>query len=200
MKVKIVRHDRGAKDADGDVEHFAVAKYFRAREKPDSSFVPKWMSEEDLIREARGDGANQRNDESLYEAEPAALQGKNEENVASGEDAKFRRESLQEHRHQIADQYDAEKRVAEFRAAAQVGSPVARVHVAHGYQIARPREGQNLAEPVRAGSDGNRAMGFGQGRDGREPGPVYCGEGVSGGFSGEGGVRFELWRSSGFHR
>src|SRR2546430_11175884 len=74
MKVKIVRHDRGAKDADGDVEHFAVAKYFRAREKPDSSFVPKWMSEEDLIREARGDGANQRNDESLYEAEPAALQ------------------------------------------------------------------------------------------------------------------------------
>src|SRR2546429_1767417 len=180
------------------------------------------MSEEDLIREARGDGANQRNDESLYEAEPAAWQGKNEENVESGEeharqegqaeeqlqgdgraqnfgeiaggngqfanhpknqrgasrivlaaslrevpsggDAKFRRESLQEHRHQIADQYDAEKRVAEFRAAAQVGSPVARVHVAHGYQIARPREGQNLAEPVRAGSDGNRAMGFGQGR------------------------------------
>src|SRR6184192_2620159 len=120
--------------------------------------------------------------------------------VPSGGDAKFRRESLQEHRHQIADQYDAEKRVAEFRAAAQVGSPVARVHVAHGYQIARPREGQNLAEPVRAGSDGNRAMGFGQGRDGREPGPVYCGEGVSGGFSGEGGVRFELWRSSGFHR
>src|SRR2546429_831316 len=86
MKVKIVRHDRGAKDADGDVEHFAVAKYFRAREKPDSSFVPKWMSEEDLIREARGDGANQRNDESLYEAEPAALQGKNEENVESGEE------------------------------------------------------------------------------------------------------------------
>src|SRR2546429_6584896 len=44
------------------------------------------MSEEDLIREARGDGANQRNDESLYEAEPAALQGKNEENVESGEE------------------------------------------------------------------------------------------------------------------
>src|SRR5436309_13718592 len=99
MKVKIVRHDRGAKDADGDVEHFAVAKYFRAREKPDSSFVPKWMSEEDLIREARGDGANQRNDESLYEAEPAALQGKNEENVESGEERAGSPRGLA-HRHQ----------------------------------------------------------------------------------------------------
>ena len=215
------------------------------------------MSEKDLIGEARGDGANQRNDESFYEAETAALQGKNEENVEPGDEharqerqaeeqlqgdgraqnfgeiaggngqfanhpknqrgasrivlaaslgevpaggnAKLRRERLQEHGHQIAQQDDAEKRVAEFRAATQVGSPVAGVHVADGYQIAGPCEGQNLAEPVRAGSDGNRAMGFGQGRDGREPGAVHRSEGVSGGFSRE-GVRFELWRSSAFHR
>jgi hypothetical protein len=110
--------------------------------------------------------------------------------VPSGGDAKFRRERLQEHCHQIADHDDAEKRVAEFRAAAQVCGPIAGVHVADSYKIAGPREDQNLAEPVRSGSDGNRAMGFGQGRDGREP--VHRRERVSGGFSGERGVRFEL--------
>ena len=51
----------------------------------------------------------------------------------------FARERLQQNRHQVGDQDHAQQRVAELRAAAEVGGPVARVHVADGDQIARGR-------------------------------------------------------------
>ncbi len=45
--------------------------------------------------------------------------------VAAGDDAEFRGKRLEKHREEIADEHDAEKRVAEFGAAADVGGPVA---------------------------------------------------------------------------
>ena len=58
-------------------------------------------------------------------------------------------ERLQQHRHQVGDEDDAEQRVAEPRAAGEVGGPVARVHVADGDEIARAGERQRLP-PTRA--------------------------------------------------
>ena len=51
-------------------------------------------------------------------------------------------------------QDDAEQRVAEARAAGEVGRPVARVHVADGDQVARAGEGEQLAPE--AGAVGHR--------------------------------------------
>ena len=48
-------------------------------------------------------------------------------------------ERLEQDRHQVGDQDDAEQRVAEPRAAGEVGGPVARIHVADGDQVARAR-------------------------------------------------------------
>src|SRR5262249_8867368 len=185
-QIEIVRHDRGAENADGDVKHFAIAKDFRAREKADGGFTPQRVSKKDFVSETNGYGRDQRDDESFDQAETAALQSENEKDVqrsdehagkkrnaeeqlqgyggaqhfgdfaddpkeqggasgilfaaglrevAAGGDAEFGREGLEKHRHQVADKNDAEKRVAEFRAAAQVGGPVARVHVADGDEI-----------------------------------------------------------------
>ena len=172
VKVKIVRHHRGAQDADGNVKHFAIPENFRAGDEADGGFAPEWVRKKDFVSEANGDGGDERNDEGFHEAEAAALQGENEQNVESGDenagekrhakeqlqsdggaknfrkvtcgdgdfanhpkeqggaagvvlaaglreiaagrDAKLCGQSLQEHRHQIADQDDAKKRVAEF--------------------------------------------------------------------------------------
>jgi hypothetical protein len=58
MKIEIVRHDRGAEDADGDVEHLAVAQDFCAREEADGGFTPNWVREKDFVSEANGDGGD----------------------------------------------------------------------------------------------------------------------------------------------
>ena len=108
--------------------------------------------------------------------------------VASGDDTEFRGERLQEHREEIADENDAEKRVAEFGAAADVGGPVARIHIADGDQIAGAGEGEDFAEPVGVVSDGNAAVGLGEGGEceGAAPGGNFGligGEGRGGGES-----------------
>ena len=59
--------------------------------------------------------------------------------VAPAGDAEARRERLQQDRHQVRHHDHAEQRVAEARAAGEVGGPVARVHVADGHQVARAR-------------------------------------------------------------
>ena len=82
--------------------------------------------------------------------------------IASGDDAEFRGEPLEKHRQEITDQDDAEKGVAELGAAADVGGPVAGVHVADGDEIAWAGEGENFAKPVRAVGDGYAAVGFGE--------------------------------------
>ncbi len=66
--------------------------------------------------------------------------------VASRGDAELQGKRLQEHRHQTAEQDDTQERVAEFRAPAKVGRPVAGVHVADGDQVAGARKGEQLAE------------------------------------------------------
>src|SRR5690349_24601611 len=86
MQIKIVRHDRGAKDADGDVKRFAIAKDFGARKEADSGFAPQRMSEKDFVGETRGDGGNQSDDKRFHEREAAALQRKDEENVESSDE------------------------------------------------------------------------------------------------------------------
>src|SRR5258708_1354547 len=45
VKIEIVGHYGGPKDANGDVQHFAVAKNFGARDEADGGFAPKRMSE-----------------------------------------------------------------------------------------------------------------------------------------------------------
>ena len=62
---------------------------------------------------------------------------------------------------------DAEQRVAELRAAADVGGPVAGVHVADGDQVAGAGEGQQFFEPRGAREKRNGAVRFGQGRQRR---------------------------------
>ena len=59
--------------------------------------------------------------------------------VAPGRDAQLEGERLQQDRHQVGDQDDAQQRVAEPRAAGEVGGPVARVHVADRHHVARAR-------------------------------------------------------------
>src|SRR6266513_2115816 len=55
VKIEIVRHDRGAKDAGGDVEHFAVAEDFGTGEEADSRFAPQRMGEKDFVSETSCD-------------------------------------------------------------------------------------------------------------------------------------------------
>ena len=86
VEIKVVRHDRGAEDANGDVEHFAVAQNFRAREETDGGFAPERMREEDFVSETRPDRGNQSDDEGFHQAEAAALQGEDEKNVERGDE------------------------------------------------------------------------------------------------------------------
>jgi len=212
MKIEIVRHDRGAEDADADVQHVTVAENFRARDEADDSFTPDRMSEEDFVGEAASDGGDQSNDEGLDDAESSTLQGEDDQNVesrdnhtrkkrqaekqlegnsgaknfrevarsdsnfaddpkrdrsaarvmlaaslsqiAAGGDTQLCGKALQKHRHEVADKNDAEKGVTEFRAAADVGGPVARVHVADSYEVAGPGKRENFANPRRGMGNG----------------------------------------------
>ena len=67
--------------------------------------------------------------------------------IAAGDDAEPRGERLQQDRHQVRQQDDGEQRVAELRAAGDVGRPVARVHVADRDHVAGPGEGEHPAKP-----------------------------------------------------
>ena len=70
--------------------------------------------------------------------------------VAAAGDAQAHGERLQQDRHQVGDHDDAEQRVAEARAAGEVGGPVARVHVADGDEVAGAGEREQL--PPEAGA------------------------------------------------
>src|SRR5713101_5991222 len=205
MEVEVMRHHGGAKNADSDIEHFAIAQDFGTRDEADGGRAPERMGKKDFVGEAGGNRGDKRDDEGFHQAKAAALQRENQENVASGNentgqerqskkklesdrraqdfckiaggDSRFTNDPqkqsgasgivlaaslgevpsrgntelcgkrLQKHRQKAADEDNGKKRVAEFRATADVRSPVARVHVADGNQIARPGECQDLAEP-----------------------------------------------------
>jgi hypothetical protein len=65
--------------------------------------------------------------------------------IAAGDDAELDAEVLQQNGHEIGDENDAQQRVAELRAALQVGGPVARVHVTDRDEKAGAGEGEQLA-------------------------------------------------------
>ena len=103
-------------------------------------------------------------------------------------DTEFRRQRLQEHRHQAADHDYAQQRVAKLGAALNVGGPIARVHISDGHEIAGAGESEDFADPRRSGAKRNGAMSLRQRRQACDlgpegPGRVACGNvRVGGGF------------------
>ena len=95
--------------------------------------------------------------------------------VASAGDAEPRGQRLQQDRHQVRQHDHAEQRVAEPRAAGEVGRPVPGVHVADGDEVAGAGKGEQLAPE--AGADGNRhgAVDFRQADGARRQTPSTCG-------------------------
>src|ERR1041385_1260298 len=78
--------------------------------------------------------------------------------------AQPRAKGLEQNRHQVRKQDDAEKRITETRSARQIGRPISRVHVADGNEITRAGKGEKLAPKARARRDENRAVRFRQAR------------------------------------
>ena len=85
MEIEIVRHHRSAEDADGDVQHFAIAKDFKPRNKTDCGFAPDWLCEKNFIGKARCNGNDQRHHESLDQPKAAPLQRENDQHVERGD-------------------------------------------------------------------------------------------------------------------
>ena len=81
--------------------------------------------------------------------------------VAAAGDPESKRERLQQDRHQVRQHDHAEQRVAELRAAREIGRPVARVHVADRDEIAGAGEGEQLA-PEAPGRDRDRPVDLGE--------------------------------------
>ena len=77
--------------------------------------------------------------------------------IEAGDDAEPRRQALQEHRHEVGEHDDGEQPVAEGRSAGNAGRPVAGIHVAHGDEVTRAREGEELA-PERSNRNADAAM------------------------------------------
>jgi hypothetical protein len=83
--------------------------------------------------------------------------------VATGDDAEFGGEALQQDRHEVRKQDDAEQRVPELRSSGEVSSPVAGVHVADRDEVSGSGKGEDFAEPVRM-RDRDRPIDLGQAR------------------------------------
>ena len=140
----------------------------RSQEHPDEKWQPEKQFQSDggaqnLRKIARGDGQfaddPEKNRDGARIVVPASLR-----EVAARGNAQLGGEPLQKHRHQVADQYHAEQGIPKFRSSANVRGPVARVHITHGNQVARPGKGEYLAKPRGTRSDLDGAMGFGQRR------------------------------------
>lgn len=252
MEIKIVRHDGGAEDANGDVQHFAIVEDFGGGDEADDGGAPDRMREKDFVGKASADGGDESDDESFDDAEAAALEGEDDQDVeagdnhasekgqaekklesnggaenlgevaggdgdfaddpeddgstagimlaaglgqiAAGGDAELRGKRLEKHGHEVAEKNDTEKGVAEFRAAADVGGPVAGVHIADGNEIAGTGKSEHFANPGSRVRDGNSAMSLGQRRQALTAG-LGRGRGRSGSRIGAGGgFGFELGR------
>src|SRR2546425_1221951 len=86
VKIKIVRHDGRAKDANGDVKHFAVAKDFPPGDESDGGLAPKRMSKKYFVAETSSDRGNERDDEGFDQAEASTLQREDHENVQGSDE------------------------------------------------------------------------------------------------------------------
>ena len=86
MQIEIVRHHRGAEDADGDVEHGWVEQDLRrGQEKAAHRGAGVWVGEEDLDDEQCQDGADQGDDQRLELAEAPALEHEQEKAIEAGD-------------------------------------------------------------------------------------------------------------------
>ena len=81
--------------------------------------------------------------------------------IASSDDPKFRREPLEQDRHQIRDEDYGEKRVSELRSAGEIRCPVAWVHVSDCDEVSGPGESEDFPPP-RGARDWNRPVNFGE--------------------------------------
>ncbi len=84
--------------------------------------------------------------------------------IAPGDDAELEGERLEEDRHEIGDHDHREEREIVFRAAGQIGGPIAGIHVADGDQKAGPGEGEQLAQETGGRWDHQAAMDLGETR------------------------------------
>jgi hypothetical protein len=84
--------------------------------------------------------------------------------VAAGGDAETGAESLQQHGHQIRQQYDRQQGIAEGGAAGQIRRPIAGVHIADGDDEAGPGEGQSLAPGAAMAWNRDRVVDLGKAR------------------------------------
>src|SRR5262245_12284894 len=83
--------------------------------------------------------------------------------IATGSDAELDAKTLQQDRHQVRDEDDGEEGVSKFGPAGEIGRPVARVHVADGYEKAGAGEGGQLSPKRRLVGNDDAAMDFREG-------------------------------------
>src|SRR5438552_6899075 len=86
VEIKIVRHHCGPKDADRDVQHFAVPQDFGARDEADGRFAPKRVSEKDFVGKTSGDRTDKRHYKRFDQPEPAPLQGQHDQDIERSDD------------------------------------------------------------------------------------------------------------------
>ena len=87
VEVEVMRHDGGAENSDGDVEHVGVGDDgSRGNEEVVRDRKPLGMGEQDFDAEERGDGADEGDDERFEVAEAAVLQEQDEQDVCAGDE------------------------------------------------------------------------------------------------------------------
>ena len=98
--------------------------------------------------------------------------------IASRGDAELDAQMLEQDRHEIGDHDDGQQRVAELRAARQIGRPVARIHVADRDEEARAGESQQLSPEGSRPRNDDAAMDFRQRNVSglSAPGSLACGQ------------------------
>ena len=86
VQVEIVGHDRGAEDADGDVEHSGLVTMEGDGTRGCEGRAVVGAREEDWMPNRRDDGADERDDQRFDIAEAPALQEQDEEDVEAGDE------------------------------------------------------------------------------------------------------------------
>ena len=81
VQIEVVRHHRGAEDADGDVQHLRVAQDAAARDEAGGDRGEIGAREPHLDGERPGDGQDEPDDERFDVAEAAVLQEEDDEDV-----------------------------------------------------------------------------------------------------------------------
>ena len=92
-----MRHDRGADDAERQIEHGRIVDDLGRRREAADHLAPVRVGQRDLDEEAQEDHAQQRDDEGLDPAESEALQPQDQEHVQRGDQhAELQRDAEQQ--------------------------------------------------------------------------------------------------------